>query len=172
VRRIPVVIAVSAALVAVVSAGTATGAPAPKTTSIVSSGSIAVPSEPAPVAGPQGSDELRPGTIDVEAPVSDSRGVGHQTAASGPAGTGGSAADPALALSFDGLNFFQQRFANNGNQFSVEPPDQGLCVGNNKVVEIVNSVYRVYDMHGRPLINPVAARTGDAAQLALGRISP
>jgi hypothetical protein len=24
---------------------------------------------------------------------------------------------------------FHQRFANNGNQFSVEPPDQALCVG-------------------------------------------
>src|SRR5262249_11227349 len=35
-----------------------------------------------------------------------------------------------LNQSFDGLNFRQQRLANNGNQFSVEPPDQGLCAGN------------------------------------------
>jgi hypothetical protein len=31
-----------------------------------------------------------------------------------------------LNLSFDGLNFHDQRFANGGNQFSVEPPDQGM----------------------------------------------
>ena len=36
-----------------------------------------------------------------------------------------------LGLNFSGLNFFNQRFdADGGNQFSVEPPDQGLCVGN------------------------------------------
>jgi hypothetical protein len=29
-----------------------------------------------------------------------------------------------VKATFDGLNFFDQRFANNGNQFSVEPPDQ------------------------------------------------
>src|SRR5262245_45033672 len=33
------------------------------------------------------------------------------------------------ATSFRGLNFFDQRFANGGNQFSLEPPDQGLCAG-------------------------------------------
>ena len=33
--------------------------------------------------------------------------------------------NPQLNVSFNGLNFRQQRLANNGNQFSVEPPDQG-----------------------------------------------
>src|SRR4029079_7458435 len=37
---------------------------------------------------------------------------------------------PNLELSFDGPNFRDQRLANGGNQFSTEPPDQGLCVGN------------------------------------------
>ncbi len=60
--------------------------------------------------------------------------------------------NPELALSFDGLNHRQQRLANGGNQFSVEPPDQALCVGNGYTVESVNSVLRVYDSStGAPL---------------------
>ena len=42
-----------------------------------------------------------------------------------------------------------------GNQWTLEPPDQGLCVGNGYVVETVNSVIRVWDTrrqraHRRP----------------------
>ena len=58
---------------------------------------------------------------------------------------------PGLDRSFDGLNHRQQRLANGGNQFSVEPPDQGLCAGNGFVMESVNDVLRVYDTHGNPL---------------------
>lgn len=54
-------------------------------------------------------------------------------------------------LSVDGLNHRDQRLANNGNQFSVEPPDQALCVGNGYVVEATNSVLRVRDTNGAPL---------------------
>jgi hypothetical protein len=53
-----------------------------------------------------------------------------------------------LAKSFDGLNHRQQRLANGGNQFSLEPPDQGLCVGNGMVLETVNDVLRVYAANG------------------------
>jgi hypothetical protein len=56
-----------------------------------------------------------------------------------------------LDLSFDGLNHFDQRYANGGNQFSLEPPDQGLCVGNGYVVEAINSVLQVWDTDGNPL---------------------
>ena len=59
--------------------------------------------------------------------------------------------NPGLDRSFEGLNFFDQRFANNGNQFSVEPPDQGLCVGNGFVLETVNDVLQVYSTGGRAL---------------------
>jgi hypothetical protein len=52
---------------------------------------------------------------------------------------------------FRALNHRDQRLANGGNQFSVEPPDQALCVGNGYVVEAVNSVLRVFDMNGTPL---------------------
>lgn len=58
--------------------------------------------------------------------------------------------NPELGVHFEGLNFFNQRFANGGNQFSVEPPDQGMCVGNGFVVESVNDVIRVYHTDGTP----------------------
>jgi hypothetical protein len=50
----------------------------------------------------------------------------------GPNVTGATKAksNPAVDTSFEGLNFYQQRYSRGGNQFSVEPPDQVLCVGN------------------------------------------
>jgi hypothetical protein len=70
-----------------------------------------------------------------------------------PTVTGASVAlsNPGLVTSFDGLNASQQRYANNGNQFDVVPPDQGLAVGNGDVLEVVNSVLRVYNTAGQPL---------------------
>ncbi|MBA3688787.1 MAG: hypothetical protein H0W81_08170 [Chloroflexi bacterium] len=51
-----------------------------------------------------------------------------------------------------GLNHFDQRFAGTGaytnTQFSLEPPDQALCVGNGYVVESVNTVIRVRNSSG------------------------
>lgn len=58
-----------------------------------------------------------------------------------------------LGTNFQGLNFHDQRFANGGNQFSVEPPDQGLCAGNGYVLESVNDVLQVYNTAGNPLLN-------------------
>jgi hypothetical protein len=52
---------------------------------------------------------------------------------------------------FNGLSHVDQRTANSGNQFSLEPPDQGLCAGNGYVVETVNDVLRVFDTNGNPL---------------------
>jgi hypothetical protein len=72
------------------------------------------------------------------------------TPALGPlvAGSKKAKSNPVLDVSFDGLFHRQQRLANNGNQFSVEPPDQALCVGNGYVLEAVNDVLNVYDMSG------------------------
>jgi len=55
---------------------------------------------------------------------------------------------PQLKGSFDGIDHFDSRTADGGNQFSGEPPDQGLCVGNGKVFESVNSAVRVYNKNG------------------------
>lgn len=57
----------------------------------------------------------------------------------------------ALKISFNGINHRQQRLANNGNQFSLEPPDQGLCVGNGFILETINDALNVYDLKGNSL---------------------
>ena len=60
-------------------------------------------------------------------------------------------ANPELTLSFDGIRVRDSRFADGGQTFTVEPPDQGLCVGNGFVLETVNSALRVYDTSGNAL---------------------
>jgi len=57
---------------------------------------------------------------------------------------------------FNAINHLQQRRAGTGRytntQFSLEPPDQGLCVGNGFVLEPVNLALRVYSAStGAPL---------------------
>src|ERR687886_44699 len=56
--------------------------------------------------------------------------------------------NPTFNTGFEGLNFYQQRYARGGNQFSVEPPDQALCAGNGYEVEAVNDVLNIYDASG------------------------
>jgi hypothetical protein len=70
---------------------------------------------------------------------------------------------PNLITSFEGLNHFQQRFGSTAgrNQFSLEPPDQGLCVGsdgngNTRILEVLNDVLRVYTTSGMPVTAPTA----------------
>jgi hypothetical protein len=48
----------------------------------------------------------------------------------------------------NGLDLRDQRLANNGNSFSVEPPDQALCVGQNYLIEGVNDVFAVWNTDG------------------------
>jgi hypothetical protein len=98
-----------------------------------------------------GSDAGGPG-ISVNRTISNGPGAGmvHH-------GSGQAKSNPELSLSVDALNHFQQRFvAAGGNQFSIEPPDQGLCAGNGFVLETINDVLRIFDTAG----NPVTAPTG------------
>jgi hypothetical protein len=64
-----------------------------------------------------------------------------------------------LVTSFDGLTHRDQRLANGGNQFSLEPPDQGLCAGNGRVVEPVNDVVKVYDQAGGTVVGTTDLNT-------------
>lgn len=67
--------------------------------------------------------------------------------------------NPEVLLSLTGLNLHDQRFANRGNQFTVEPPDQGLCAGNGFVIESVNDVLRIFDSGGDALTGPIDLNT-------------
>jgi hypothetical protein len=60
--------------------------------------------------------------------------------------------NPVCVNGFEGLNLYQQRYARGGNQFAVEPPDQGLCVGGGYVLEAVNYVLNVYNSSGGSLL--------------------
>jgi hypothetical protein len=57
--------------------------------------------------------------------------------------------NPVLDQTLDGLNLYQERIvADGGNQFTVEPPDQGLCAGAGFVLESTNDVLRVFNTNG------------------------
>jgi hypothetical protein len=68
-----------------------------------------------------------------------------------------------LQVSFAGLDHFDNRFGTTSgpNQFSLEPPDQGLCAGsdgkgNTRVVEVLNDVMRVFATDGSAVTSPTA----------------
>jgi hypothetical protein len=49
---------------------------------------------------------------------------------------------------FPGVNHLQQRLADHGHQFSLEPPDPDMAVGPGQVVSAVNTAIAVYDKSG------------------------
>ena len=53
---------------------------------------------------------------------------------------------------FNGLTHFDQRNSNHGNQFSIEPPNPSIAVGNGLVLEGVNNAIQVYSASGSPLL--------------------
>jgi hypothetical protein len=59
---------------------------------------------------------------------------------------------PKFVTGFEGLNLFQQRYARGGNQFTVEPPDQALCVGGGYELEAVNDVLNVFNAAGQSVL--------------------
>jgi hypothetical protein len=81
--------------------------------------------------------------------------------------------NPEMMLSFHGLDHFAQRFGSGGgNQFSIEPPDQGLCAGNGFVMETVNDVLAVYDTAGNLLGGPTDLNTFYGYPHAIYRSGP
>ncbi len=77
----------------------------------------------------------------LEVPKSDVGG--RPTAVPDPAPTPVTADPLTNVAGFDGISHRDQRLADNGNQQSLEPPDQGLCVGNGHVIETVNDALTV-----------------------------
>ena len=71
----------------------------------------------------------------------------HGPAVSAP-GSAKAKSNPTFINGFEGLNHYQQRYSRGGNQFSVEPPDQGMCAGNGYVLEAVNDVMNVFNTAG------------------------
>lgn len=55
---------------------------------------------------------------------------------------------PTFNVGWEGLNLYQQRYARQGNQLTLEPPDQALCVGNGYELEATNDVLNIFDSAG------------------------
>ena len=68
-----------------------------------------------------------------------------------PAGNAVAASNPG-ATGFNGISHADQRGADGGNAFSLEPPDQALCVGNGVVLEAVNLAVRAFSTTGTALM--------------------
>jgi len=123
----------------------------------------------AEAAGPQSSDESRaPQTSDgpvVNRSLSKRHAHARNARPSAPLtvpiveSTPVAAGHAGLVTSFNGVNLRDQRLANGGNQFTVEPPDQALCVGNGFVLESTNDVLRVFDTTGKPLTGVIDLNT-------------
>ena len=124
-----------------------------------------------------GNPEIDPASVgddDSDSPLSSGKVVNRTIAkvtGNGPTTSGNAKAksNPELTLSFDALNFRAQRLANGGNQFSVEPPDQGLCAGNGFVLETVNDVLQIFDTSGNPLTGVVDLNTFYGYPAAINR---
>lgn len=59
---------------------------------------------------------------------------------------------PQFQTGFAGLNHYQQRYSRGGNQFSLEPPDQALCVGNGYILEATNDVLNIFNSAGHSVL--------------------
>jgi hypothetical protein len=85
------------------------------------------------------------------------------------------ASNPGAATGFNGLSHFDQRNAGTGiyanTQFSLEPPDQGLCVGHGFVLESVNLALAVYTENGTRLTAPTALNQFYKRSPAINRVT-
>jgi hypothetical protein len=157
----------------------------------VSSGATGTRAGTAVATGPtsdasaaQGADGVQPNEIDPGAELEDEGGPVVDRARPGfkegkfpkkpldaptVSSSGVSAAGSELGLSINGLNHRDQRLANGGNQFSLEPPDQGLCAGGGKVIEALNDVVKIHDTSGAALTGTVDLNTFYGYPAAINR---
>jgi hypothetical protein len=142
---------------------------------------VAAPSGPAPdkivvnkfgttnvssVGGSPGENTLGPIRTEIQkpkklgsSPLRSLPGVGSEALSSGtgsPTSSGKKAkSNPEVKLSFEGVNHRDQRLSEDGNSFSGEPADQGVCVGNGYVMETVNSALRIFNSNTGAPVTPV-----------------
>ncbi len=82
------------------------------------------------------------------------------------------AAGAGTAAGFDGLTVLEQRLADNGNQFTSEPPDQALAVGGGYVLEAVNTALRVRTLNGGTALATVSLNKFFGLHSAIVRSTP
>lgn len=94
------------------------------------------------MAGDEGADDQDAGPDPFDGAISLTSGQGHGASVNSATKA---KSNPSFKFGFEGLNHYQQRYSRGGNQFSVEPPDQGLCAGNGFILETVNDVMNVFN---------------------------
>jgi hypothetical protein len=60
---------------------------------------------------------------------------------------------------FNGLSTVDNGNANSAYSQEIEPPDQGLCVGNGNVIEVLNDVMAVHNTKGKRIGKPLSLYT-------------
>lgn len=107
-----------------------------------------------------------PEYLDREVPDQRTTSTATPSAVPNPTGRGVSRSTPRYT-GFTGLVHADQRLANNGNQYSLVPPDQAVCATNGTVLESVNDVLQVYRDNSTLLTGVVDLNTffGLAAQI-------
>jgi hypothetical protein len=104
-------------------------------------------------------NEFRPAAPDEEVPQSST--IHHVSASHvpNPSGNAVTSTNPGFT-GFNGLSHADQRNAGTGaytgTQFSLEPPDQALCVGNSYVLESINTAIQVFTPSGGAVTAPIA----------------
>jgi len=78
---------------------------------------------------------------------------------------------PGLTGSFAGVNLMDTRSADNGNAYSIEPPDQGLCTNGTYVLEPVNDAFAIYDTSGNMVRGPKSLNSFFTNDVAITRTS-
>ncbi len=105
---------------------------------------------------PNGKYELRPEAgqeVDRDIPSSHSKSNAPRIVPGQASAIAGS--NPG-AFGFTGVTFKDHRDADNGNQTSDTPPDQGLCEGNGEVIEPVNTTFSTYSTSGHLTSGPTS----------------
>ena len=97
--------------------------------------------------------EIRAGVDEREAKIPVPGGPGAGLGSPNPPANAVAGSNPGFN-GFNALSHYDTRTANGGNQFSIEPPDQGLCVGNGFVVEPLNDVVGIYSTGGSLVAGP------------------
>jgi hypothetical protein len=79
----------------------------------------------------------------------------------------------ASGFGFNSLSHYDQRQANNGNQFSTEPSTPAIAVANGYVLQVIDDAVQVYSTAGTPLLQHVLTANQVFLQLpAINRATP
>lgn len=124
-----------------------TGRLAPTDTSKVTRGQVVIPDGDFPIDLSHEFRRRPKFRSPTNAQISNNQSTTTQPSGNVPRPDGSTVVAGSALSQWDGLNHFDQRFAGTGayanTQFSLEPPDSNMCVGNGFLIENVNTALQV-----------------------------